>query len=90
MSSALFPLAPSSIFSNIYKKEGIEHEWNFIGMMKLLDGLMGAINSLFRDEYEVPERLAAVLFVTGFVSAGFPAPLVGVSEHACRLYYIFS
>lgn len=56
-----------------------------------MDGIQDPyVNSLFRDEYEVPERLAAVLFVTGFASAGFSVPLVGVSEHACRLYYIFS
>lgn len=43
------------------------------------DWLQGPyVYSLYRDQYEFPERLVAVLFVTGFVSAGFAAPLVGV------------
>lgn len=33
--------------------------------------------SLYKDQYNLPEPLVAVLFVTGFVSAGFTAPLVG-------------
>ncbi|KJA14201.1 hypothetical protein HYPSUDRAFT_208912 [Hypholoma sublateritium FD-334 SS-4] len=41
--------------------------------------------SLYRDEYEVSERFAAVLFVTGFVSAGFSAPLIGRSAQALLL-----
>ncbi|KJA19581.1 hypothetical protein HYPSUDRAFT_204465 [Hypholoma sublateritium FD-334 SS-4] len=44
--------------------------------------------SLYRDEYEVSERLTAVPFVTGFVSAGFSAPLIGWSAQALlRLSY---
>lgn len=43
------------------------------------DWLQGPyVYSLYREQYEFPERLVAVLFVTGFVSAGFAAPLVGV------------
>jgi len=36
---------------------------------------------LYREQYELPERMVAVLFVTGFMSdgsAGVTAPLVGV------------
>ncbi|KJA17597.1 hypothetical protein HYPSUDRAFT_46222 [Hypholoma sublateritium FD-334 SS-4] len=51
------------------------------------DWLQGPyVYSLYRDQYEFPERLVAVLFVTGFVSAGFAAPLVGVwaDQHGRR------
>ena len=34
--------------------------------------------SLYREQYDFPERLVAVLFVTGFISAAIFAPLVGV------------
>ena len=34
--------------------------------------------SLYREQYAFSERLVAILFVTGFVSAGLAAPLVGV------------
>jgi len=42
------------------------------------DWLQGPyVYSLYREQYAFPERLVAVLFVTGFVSAGLTAPLVG-------------
>jgi hypothetical protein len=43
------------------------------------DWLQGPyVYSLYREQYEFPERLVAVLFVTGFISAAIFAPLVGV------------
>ena len=43
------------------------------------DWLQGPyVYSLYREQYNFPERLVAILFVTGFVSAGLAAPLVGV------------
>ncbi|KAH7909156.1 hypothetical protein BJ138DRAFT_1155970 [Hygrophoropsis aurantiaca] len=43
------------------------------------DWLQGPyVYSLYREQYGLPERLVAGLFVTGFVSAGLTAPLVGV------------
>ncbi|KAJ8694801.1 hypothetical protein PTI98_007449 [Pleurotus ostreatus] len=43
------------------------------------DWLQGPyVYSLYREQYKFPERLVAVLFVTGFVSAGLTAPLIGV------------
>lgn len=43
------------------------------------DWLQGPyVYSLYREQYGFPERLVAVLFVTGFISAGMAAPLVGV------------
>ncbi|OAX34510.1 DUF791-domain-containing protein [Rhizopogon vinicolor AM-OR11-026] len=43
------------------------------------DWLQGPyVYSLYREQYGLPERMVAVLFVTGFMSAGFTAPLVGV------------
>lgn len=42
------------------------------------DWLQGPyVYSLYNSQYEFPERLVALLFVTGFVSAGVTAPLVG-------------
>ncbi|KDQ58380.1 hypothetical protein JAAARDRAFT_154822 [Jaapia argillacea MUCL 33604] len=42
------------------------------------DWLQGPyVYSLYREQYEFPERMVAILFVTGFMSAGFAAPLVG-------------
>ncbi|KAI0346652.1 DUF791-domain-containing protein [Trametopsis cervina] len=42
------------------------------------DWLQGPyVYSLYREQYAFPERLVAILFVTGFVSAGMAAPLVG-------------
>ncbi|KAI3614122.1 major facilitator superfamily transporter domain-containing protein 5 [Moniliophthora roreri] len=42
------------------------------------DWLQGPyVYSLYREQYGFPERLVAVLFVTGFMSAGLTAPLVG-------------
>ncbi|KAI0051324.1 DUF791-domain-containing protein [Auriscalpium vulgare] len=43
------------------------------------DWLQGPyVYSLYREQYNFPERTVAVLFVTGFVSAAVFAPLVGV------------
>ena len=42
------------------------------------DWLQGPYSySLYREQYNFSERLVAVLFVTGFVSAGVAAPFVG-------------
>ncbi|TRM63397.1 hypothetical protein BD626DRAFT_431137 [Schizophyllum amplum] len=42
------------------------------------DWLQGPyVYSLYRDEYGFPERIVAILFVTGFLSAGLAAPWVG-------------
>lgn len=51
------------------------------------DWLQGPyIYSLYREQFSLPERLVAVLFVTGFTSAGLAAPLVGVwaDQHGRR------
>ncbi|KAI0261625.1 hypothetical protein BC834DRAFT_461545 [Gloeopeniophorella convolvens] len=43
------------------------------------DWLQGPyVYSLYREQYDFPERIVAVLFVTGFLSAAVFAPLVGV------------
>ncbi|KAF7336264.1 DUF791-domain-containing protein [Mycena venus] len=43
------------------------------------DWLQGPyVYSLYREQYEFPERIVAILFVTGFMSAGLAAPLIGV------------
>ncbi|EMD35660.1 hypothetical protein CERSUDRAFT_53292 [Gelatoporia subvermispora B] len=43
------------------------------------DWLQGPyVYSLYKEEYAFPERLVAVFFVTGFLSAGLTAPLIGV------------
>ncbi|GAV99776.1 DUF791-domain-containing protein [Lentinula edodes] len=42
------------------------------------DWLQGPyIYSLYREQYKFPERLVALLFVTGFSSGALTAPLVG-------------
>ncbi|KAL1739585.1 hypothetical protein HDZ31DRAFT_49137, partial [Schizophyllum fasciatum] len=42
------------------------------------DWLQGPyVYSLYSDEYGFPERIVAILFVTGFLSAGLAAPWVG-------------
>lgn len=42
------------------------------------DWLQGPyVFSLYREQYGFPERIVALLFVTGFVSAAVTAPLVG-------------
>ncbi|PCH34970.1 DUF791-domain-containing protein [Wolfiporia cocos MD-104 SS10] len=51
------------------------------------DWLQGPyIYSLYREEYAFPERLVAAFFVTGFMSAGVTAPLIGVwaDQHGRR------
>ncbi|OCH86467.1 DUF791-domain-containing protein [Obba rivulosa] len=43
------------------------------------DWLQGPyVYSLYKEEYAFPERLVAIFFVTGFLSAGLAAPVVGV------------
>ncbi|KAJ7136634.1 DUF791-domain-containing protein [Mycena epipterygia] len=43
------------------------------------DWLQGPyVYSLYHEQYNFPERIVAILFVTGFVSAGLAAPLIGV------------
>ncbi|KAJ7119928.1 hypothetical protein C8R43DRAFT_1099133 [Mycena crocata] len=43
------------------------------------DWLQGPyVYSLYHEQYNFPERIVAILFVTGFVSAGLSAPLIGV------------
>ncbi|KAG7094958.1 hypothetical protein E1B28_005759 [Marasmius oreades] len=43
------------------------------------DWLQGPyVYSLYREQYGFSERMVAVLFVTGFISAGLTAPLIGV------------
>ncbi|KAJ7635045.1 hypothetical protein FB45DRAFT_830610 [Roridomyces roridus] len=43
------------------------------------DWLQGPyVYSLYREQYQFPESLVAVLFVTGFISAGVAAPFIGV------------
>ncbi|KAF8957856.1 hypothetical protein BDZ97DRAFT_1924236 [Flammula alnicola] len=57
------------------------------GIVMGADWLQGPyVYSLYREQYQFPERLVAVLFVTGFVSAGLAAPLVGVwaDQHGRR------
>ncbi|KAJ3558607.1 hypothetical protein NM688_g824 [Phlebia brevispora] len=45
------------------------------------DWLQGPyVYSLYKEQYAFPERLVAVLFVTGFISAGFTAPLTDLSS----------
>lgn len=51
------------------------------------DWLQGPyVYSLYHDQYKFPERIVAVLFVTGFTSAGLTGPLVGVwaDQHGRR------
>ncbi|KAJ7275665.1 hypothetical protein C8J57DRAFT_1177338 [Mycena rebaudengoi] len=49
------------------------------GIVMGADWLQGPyVYSLYRDQYAFSERTVAILFVTGFVSAGLFAPLVGV------------
>ncbi|KAH8113815.1 DUF791-domain-containing protein [Phellopilus nigrolimitatus] len=48
------------------------------GVVMGADWLQGPyVYSLYREQYEFPERVVASLFVTGFLSAGLTAPLVG-------------
>jgi uncharacterized membrane protein len=58
------------------------------------DWLQGPyVYSLYREQYGMPERMVAFLFVTGFMSAGLTAPLVGVwADQQCvsRLYWTHS
>jgi hypothetical protein len=56
--------------------------YSFNGLHAMLvgaDWLQGPyVYSLYREQYDFPERIVAVLFVTGFMSAGLTAPLIGV------------
>lgn len=45
--------------------------------------------SLYREQYGLSERMVAVLFVTGFMSAGLTAPLVGVWADQQYVTYAF-
>lgn len=48
------------------------------GIVMGADWLQGPyIYSLYKEQYAFPERLVALLFVTGFMTAGITAPLVG-------------
>lgn len=47
-------------------------------MCTVADWLQGPyVYSLYREQYAFPERVVASLFLTGFLSAGITAPLVG-------------
>ncbi|KAK0480719.1 hypothetical protein IW261DRAFT_1419071 [Armillaria novae-zelandiae] len=49
------------------------------GVVMGADWLQGPyVYSLYREQYGFPERIVAILFVTGFMSAGLAAPFVGV------------
>ncbi|KAF9009908.1 hypothetical protein BDQ17DRAFT_1387989 [Cyathus striatus] len=56
--------------------------WKYLvvyGTVMGADWLQGPyLYTLYREEYDFPERLVALFFVTGFVSAGVAAPIVGV------------
>ncbi|KAH9939939.1 hypothetical protein B0H21DRAFT_586566 [Amylocystis lapponica] len=57
------------------------------GIVMGADWLQGPyVYSLYKEQYAFPERLVALLFVTGFMSAGLVAPLVGVwaDQHGRR------
>ena len=42
------------------------------------DWLQGPyVYSLYHEQYGFPERIVATLFVTGFLSAGLTAPIIG-------------
>ncbi|THH11411.1 hypothetical protein EW145_g662 [Phellinidium pouzarii] len=48
------------------------------GLVMFADWLQGAyVYSLYKEQYGFPERIVASLFVTGFLSAGLTAPLIG-------------
>ncbi|GJE85334.1 molybdate-anion transporter [Phanerochaete sordida] len=48
------------------------------GIVMGADWLQGPyVYSLYQEQYAFPERLVALLFVTGFMTAGLTAPLVG-------------
>ena len=59
------------------------------------DWLQGPyVYPLYHEQYAFPERVVATLFVTGFLSAGISAPLVGAfadqqSVIKSRKYYIY-
>ncbi|KDQ18716.1 hypothetical protein BOTBODRAFT_29092 [Botryobasidium botryosum FD-172 SS1] len=56
--------------------------WNYLLVYAVVmgaDWLQGPyVYSLYKEQYDFPPQIVAVLFVTGFMSAGFAAPLVGV------------
>ncbi|KLO09859.1 DUF791-domain-containing protein [Schizopora paradoxa] len=57
------------------------------GIVMCADWLQGPyVYSLYREQYGYPERVVATLFVTGFLSAGIAAPLVGAwaDQHGRR------
>ena len=49
--------------------------WSFAAGADWLQGPY--VYSLYKEQYGFPERIVATLFVTGFLSAGITAPLVG-------------
>jgi len=54
------------------------------------DWLQGPyVYSLYREQYGLSERMVAILFVTGFMSAGLTAPLVGVWADQQYVIYTF-
>ncbi|EFI26999.1 major facilitator superfamily transporter domain-containing protein 5 [Coprinopsis cinerea okayama7 len=77
-------LAGEEVFGRIWDRNG----WALANLVavyrKLIGNLEGAdwlqgpyVYSLYHEQYEIPERTVAVLFVTGFLSAGLAAPFVG-------------
>ncbi|KAG7448548.1 DUF791-domain-containing protein [Guyanagaster necrorhizus] len=70
------------------------------GIVMGADWLQGPyVYSLYREQYGFSERIVAILFVTGFMSAGLAAPFVGIyadqhgRKRTCLLFcitYMFS
>ncbi|KAF9528416.1 hypothetical protein CPB83DRAFT_894447 [Crepidotus variabilis] len=64
--------------------------WKYLlvyGIVMGADWLQGPyVYTLYREQYQFPERMVAVFFVTGFLSAGLAAPMVGAwaDEHGRR------
>ncbi|KAH9478220.1 Molybdate-anion transporter [Psilocybe cubensis] len=64
--------------------------WKYLtvyGIVMTADWLQGPyLYSLYREQYQLSERLVASLFVVGFISAGLAAPLIGVwaDQHGRR------
>ncbi|EJC97636.1 DUF791-domain-containing protein [Fomitiporia mediterranea MF3/22] len=57
------------------------------GIVMCADWLQGPyVYSLYREQYDLPERIVASLFVTGFLSGGLTAPIVGAwaDQHGRR------
>ncbi|PPQ80876.1 hypothetical protein CVT25_001885 [Psilocybe cyanescens] len=79
-------LRPSEGIPEIENSRGasatVKLAWRYLivyGIVMSADWLQGPyLYSLYREQYQFPERLVAALFVTGFISAGLAAPLIGV------------